>query len=163
MDMFLILNIRLRVVRYGTPQLASTVPFRTSTAVHVVLCAYCFLPSRRLLFSLFCDHAIDVREMSYSSVRTSSSVSTLGDRLSAREGETAPLPSRPLPPPRPPAPPASACVRSLGALLRGNRSEGRWDRHSLPPTCRAYGPGCARTPAPNGEGPWERDHRQVFD
>ena len=30
--------IRLRVVRYGTPQLVSTVPFRTSTALHVLFC-----------------------------------------------------------------------------------------------------------------------------
>ena len=36
--------VRLQVRRDGIPQLVSTVPSRTGTAVHVL---FCFLPSRR--------------------------------------------------------------------------------------------------------------------
>ena len=62
-DMFLVLRISLRVIRDGVPQLASTVPLSTGTAVHVL---FCFLPSRGFSYCrLACDHGLDFREMSY--------------------------------------------------------------------------------------------------
>lgn len=56
-------------IRNAVPQLAagsssSTVPLCTGTAVQISLyIRVCFLTSRRLVFSLLCDHWVDVREI----------------------------------------------------------------------------------------------------
>ena len=56
----------LQVTRNGIPQLVCTDPLRTGTVVHVFFLLCCFLPSRGFSCgSLFCDHGLDFRKMSY--------------------------------------------------------------------------------------------------
>ena len=51
--------ISLHVMRDGVPQLVSTAPFRTGTAVHVLF----FFTSRRFFCGLFRDHGLDFGKM----------------------------------------------------------------------------------------------------
>ena len=55
--------IWLQVVRDGIPQLVGTFPLSTGTAVHVLCCIFLLPSIETLLFSLFCDHWLDFREM----------------------------------------------------------------------------------------------------
>ena len=52
--------ISLQVIRDGIPQLASTFPLRTGTAVRVL---FCFLAYETLFRSLFCGRGLGFRKM----------------------------------------------------------------------------------------------------